>query len=222
MKKLILFCIICLISLETITAQRAKVSQYLSLGGGFGSEQFIPTIGFGEYISFGNNYRFSVGSGVRMTIFSAKGNTFTGLKNPYLSTTITPLTRENMVIINAPLIAEYQGNKIVAGFNVDLIGLTFGKSKDSLTINNYRGSTDNLSVKPTKFNFALGSAGSSINEVYIGLKIREEITIKAGFSFLFTKLNLRSTNEEQIADLGKFEHNIMAIPFINLVFNFEK
>lgn len=221
MKKLILFCIICLISLET-TAQRAKVSQYLSLGGGFGSEQFIPAVSFGEYISFGNNYRFSVGSGVRMTIFSAKGNTFTGLKNPYLSTTITPLTRENMLIINAPLTVEYQGNKIVAGFNIDLIGLTFGKSKDSLTINNYKGPTDSLSVKPTKFNFALGSAGSSNNEVYIGLKIREQITIKAGFSFLFTKLNLRSTNEEKIANLGKFEHNIMVIPFINLVFNFEK
>lgn len=221
MKKLILFCIICLFS-SKITAQRAKVSQVFSLGGAFSSDQFIPTISFGEHVSFGNNYKFSIGSGVRMTIFSAKGNTFTGLKSPYLSTTITPLTRENMSIFNIPITAEYQGKKIVAGFNVDLIGLTFGKSKDSLAINNYTGSTENLSVKPTSFNFALGSAGSTNNEVYIGFRIREEIIIKAGVSFLFTKLNLRSTTDEQITKLGNFDHNMSAIPFINLVFNFEK
>lgn len=221
MKKLILFCIICLFS-SKITAQRAKVSQVFSLGGAFSSGQFIPTISFGEQVYFGNNYKFSIGSGVRMTVFSAKGNTFTGLKSPYLSTTIRPLTRENMLIINAPIIAEYHGKKIVAGFNIDLIGLTFGKSKDSLAINNFTGSTNNLSVKPTPFNFALGSAGSTNNEIYIGFKIREEITIKTGVGFLFTKLNLRLTNEERTSELGKFGRNINAIPFINIVFNFEK
>lgn len=221
MKKLILFCIICFLS-SKVTAQRAKVSQVFSLGGAFSSGQFIPTTSFGEQVFFGNNYRFSIGSGIRMTIFSAKENTFTGLEKPYLSSTITPLTRENMLIINAPIIAEYHGNKIVAGFNIDLIGLTFGKSKDSLAISNYTGSTENLSVKPTLFNFALGSAGSTNNEVYIGFRIREEITIKAGVSFLFTKLNLRSTTEEQIRKLGNFGHRMNAIPFINLVFNFEK
>lgn len=221
MKKLILFCIICLLS-SKITAQRAKVSQVFSLGGAFSNSQFIPTVSFGEQVSFGNNYRFSVGSGVRMTVFSAKGNTFTGLKSPYLSTTITPLTRENMSIFNIPITAEYQGNKIVAGFNIDLIGLTFGKSKDSLAISNYTGSTENLSVKPTSFNFVFGSAGSTNNEVYIGFRLREEITIKAGVSFLFTKLNLRSTTEEQITKLGNFGHSMSANPFINLVFNFEK
>ncbi|MDZ7934755.1 MAG: hypothetical protein U5M51_07300 [Emticicia sp.] len=221
MKKLILFCIICLFS-SKIIAQRAKVSQVFSLGGAFSSGQFIPTISFGEQVYFGNNYKFSIGSGVRMTVFSAKGNTFTGLKSPYLSTTIRPLTRENMLIINAPIIAEYHGKKIVAGFNIDLIGLTFGKSKDSLAINNFTGSTNNLSVKPTPFNFALGSAGSTNNEIYIGFKIREEITIKTGVGFLFTKLNLRLTNEERTSELGKFGRNINAIPFINIVFNFEK
>lgn len=221
MKKLILFCIICFLS-SKITAQRAKVSQVFSLGGAFSSGQFIPSTSFGEQVFFGNNYNFSIGSGIRMTVFSAKENTFTGLKKPYLLTTITPLTRENMVIVNAPIIAEYHGNKIVAGFNIDLIGLTFGKSKDSLAISNYTGSIENLSVKPTSFNFALGSAGSTNNEVYIGFRIREEITIKAGISFLFTKLNLRSTTEEQIMKLGNFGHRMNAIPFINIVFNFEK
>lgn len=221
MKKLILFCIICFLS-SKITAQRAKVSQVFSLGGAFSSGQFIPSTSFGEQVFFGNNYNFSIGSGIRMTVFSAKENTFTGLKKPYLLTTITPLTRENMVIVNAPIIAEYHGNKIVAGFNIDLIGLTFGKSKDSLAISNYTGSIENLSVKPTSFNFALGSAGSTNNEVYIGFRIREEITIKAGISFLFTKLNLRSTTEEQITKLGNFGHRMNAIPFINIVFNFEK
>lgn len=221
MKKLILFCIICLFS-SKIIAQRAKVSQVFSLGGGLNSGQFIPNISFGEHVSFGKNYRFSVGSGVRMTIFSAKGNTFSGLKNPYLTTTVTPLTRENITIINAPLTAEYQGKKIVAGFNIDLIGLTFGKSKDSLAFENYAGQTNNLSVKPTLFNFVLGSSGSTNNEIYIGFKIREEITIKTGVGFLFTKLNLRSTNEERTSELGRFGRNINAIPFINIVFKFEK
>lgn len=221
MKKLILFCIICLFSFENI-AQRAKVSQALSFGGAFSSGHFIPTTSFGEQILFGKNYRFALGSGIRATIFSAKGTTFTGVKSPYLTTTITPLTRENILIFNVPITAEYQGTKIVAGFNIDLIGLTFGKSKDSLTISNYRGSTDNLSVKPNQVNFAFGSAGSTNNEIYIGFRIREEMTIKAGVSFLFTKLNLRSTTEEQITKLGNFGHRMNAIPFINLVFNFEK
>lgn len=221
MKKLILFCLICLFSSEII-AQRAKVSQSFSLGGGFSSGQFIPSISFGEQILFGKDYRFAVGSGIRTTIFSAKGKTFTGSKSPYLSTTITPLTRENMLIFNVPITAEYQGNKVVVGMNVDLIGLTFGKSKDSLAISNYKGSTDNLSVKPTQVNFALGSAGSTNNEVYIGFRIREEMTLKAGVSFLYTKLNLRSTTEEKITKIGNFSHQLNAIPFINLVFNFEK
>lgn len=221
MKKLILFCIICLLS-SKIIAQRAKVSQVFTFGGAFSSGQFIPSISFGEQLLFGKDYRFAIGSGIRATIFSAKGSTFTGLKSPYLSTTITPLVRENMFILNVPISAEYQGDKVVAGFNIDLIGLTFGRSKDSLAINNYTGSTDNLSVKPTQFNFALGSAGSTNSEVYVGFRIREEITVKAGISFLFTKLNLRSTTDEQITKLGNFGHSINAIPFINLVFNFEK
>lgn len=221
MKKLILCCIICLLA-SKITAQRAKVSQVFSLGGAFGSGQFIPSIGFGEQLSFGKNYQLALGSGIRATIFSAEGNTFTGLKSPYLSTTITPLVRENMFILNVPISAEYQGDKIVAGFNIDLIGLTFGRSKDSLSINNYRGTTENLSVKPTQFNFALGSAGNTNSEVYVGFRIREEITIKAGVSFLFTKLNLRSTTDEQIKKIGNFGNSMNAIPFINLVFNFEK
>ncbi|MFY7910938.1 MAG: hypothetical protein ACOVO2_15335 [Emticicia sp.] len=221
MKKLIFFCIICLFT-SKITAQRAKVSQVFSLGAAFNSGKIIPTFSFGEQLHIGHNYRLAIGSGIRATIFSAKGSTFTGLKSPYLSTTVTPLVSENMFILNAPISAEYQGDKIVAGFNIDLIGLTFGRSKDSLAFNNYRGSTDNLSVKPTQFNFALGSAGSTNSEIYVGFRIREEITIKAGVSFLFTKLNLRSTTNEQITKLGDFGHSMNAIPFINFVFNFEK
>ncbi len=218
MKKLLTFVLVVLFS-SPLFAQRVRVFEQYSFGYAFAKKISVPTFMYSQRLVFGKNQMFAVGSGLRMTYFSEKDKPFVGVEKQFSTTSIRVFPRASMTAFNIPLIAEYNGKKIIAGFNIDLIGLTFGKKRDSLSVKGFIGRTDSLSVKPTTLNFLMGSQGTTNNEVYVGFKLQEEIIIRAGLSFLFTRYDARYANRPK---LGSFRYNTTAMPFISIVFNIEK
>jgi hypothetical protein len=89
-----------------------------------------------------------------------------------------------MNAINLPLFFELRGKKALIGFNVDLLGFSFGKKRDSLTLVGAKR-PDSLFVKPTLVNF-LGR-GANNAEIYIGFKPIDELTIIFRLTFLFAE-----------------------------------
>lgn len=78
--------------------------------------------------------------------------------------------------------------KIMAGFNIDLIGFSFGGSKKGNYINGFEGGMENAS--PTEFNILLISdndKGSLNSELYVKYYWNEKWGAKLGAQFLFTE-----------------------------------
>ena len=179
----------------------------------------VPSFMYSQTLTFGKNQQFRIGSGVRISGFWATNKGFSSNAK-----TLTIRQTAQTTAINIPIIFEIHGKKWLAGANVDFIGFSFGGTKDSLSVSNYSGKLDSLSASPVSLNF-LGTRSGTINsEIYVGFKPRPELTIRAGVSFISSQYSTNYYNSaiKDYADFDKFRYQAKAIPFISIVFNFEK
>lgn len=222
MKKLLILTIT-LLGLNVSFAQRMRVVENFELGYGFDKKTSAPSFMLGQTLVMGKNNNFAVGTGIRITSFFAKGKTYTGIESKNKNVSIIPYPRANATALNIPLILELQTKKVLIGANFDLIGFAFGRTRDSLIVNNKSGLTlDTLSIKPPAMNLAFGGRGLTNNEVYIGFRPQEELTIKVGISFLFSQYKARYRRNNKDVDFGRFKYDVPMMPFVSLVFNFER
>jgi hypothetical protein len=222
MKKLVIISLFSFLS-TIIYAQKISVFEQYSLGYAFQKQTSVPTFMYSQILVFGKKQQFALGTGMRMSYFLEKNKSFVATTKEYSTTSITPVKRTNMVAFNIPFIAEYHGKRFIAGFNIDLIGLTFGKKQDSLIVkNNIWKKGTSFSAQPSVFNSFLGTKGTTNNEIYVGLKLQEELTIKVGASFLFAHYKVGSITDGQSLNLGSFYYKTSAMPFVSVVFNLEQ
>jgi len=91
--------------------------------------------------------------------------------------------------LNVSVNFEYPvSKKMVAGFNIDLIGFSFGGSRGGTYING--ANTTTVDASPTPFNLLLVSdndKGSLNSELYIRYSLNERTALKLGAQFLFTE-----------------------------------
>ncbi len=91
--------------------------------------------------------------------------------------------------LNISFNSEYSfSKKLSVGFNIDLLGFSFGASKYGTYINN--GKTSIVSSNPTSFNALLISdndIGSLNSELFISYKLNKKWSLKGGTSFLFNE-----------------------------------
>jgi hypothetical protein len=150
-----------------------------------------------------------VGYGIRLTSFVAANSFYVTAPAKYTSpvqnlgtifsktieqnidTLTTPTANTNSV--NAAIFIEYAiAKKIDVGFNIDVVGFSFGAEK---TFNVLSSSYDpNQSsaqrAAPTQFNLLLTSdndIGSLNSEFFIRYWVKENIAVKLGFTFLFSE-----------------------------------
>jgi hypothetical protein len=149
--------------------------------------------------------RFSIGSGLRF-------NAYLG-KNRYYITAPAKLTSgktgpQVLFIENVPenidtfLVKTAQVNsfnlfidfayrltgKIGMGFNIDVVGFSFGKQTRGNYINGYEGKNVNAHVSP--FNLLLISdndLGMLNSELYLKYELTDKISVRGGAQFLFTE-----------------------------------
>ncbi|RYU95196.1 hypothetical protein [Emticicia agri] len=222
MKKLLILTIT-LLGLQSTFAQQMRVVEQYSLGYGFDKKTSVPTFMYSQTLVMGKKNSFAIGTGFRVTSFFAKGKTYTGTEAKNEKVSFIPYPRANVNTFNIPLILEFQAKKVLIGANIDLIGFAFGKTRDSLTIKNNSGQKlDSLSASPPRLNLALGGRGTTTNQVYIGFRPQEEFTIKVGVNFLFTQYNARYRRNGKDVEFGRFKYDVPLMPFVSLVFNFER
>lgn len=141
---------------------------------------------------------FFIGTGLRATRINADSfpiyKDLEFLENVYVTS------------LNAAFYSEYRYNKIRAGFNIDLIGSSFGEKSD------VKNSSEK--VAPNANNYLAGSTadeGTLNSEVWVGHDF-DGYTLKIGSAHIVTHYNGENP-------IGKKRHRFFDSTFISLIFN---
>jgi hypothetical protein len=149
--------------------------------------------------------KFGVGLGARLTSFAGTNIYYVTAPAKLTSDGTSPLIifKENNVdnmdslLIKSPQInalnfainLEYQvGARLIAGFNIDAVGFSFGKKVKGNYINGFEGK--NTEASPTPFNILLISdndKGSLNSEFYLKYSISDRWSFKLAGQFMFTE-----------------------------------
>lgn len=222
MKRLLILTLT-LLGLNTSFAQRVRVVEHYSLGYGFDKKTSVPTFMYSQTLVMGKKNNFAIGTGFRIASLFAKGKAYKGIESKNEKVSFIPYPRTTVYSFNIPLIVEFQAKKILIGANIDLVGFAFGKTRDSLNVKNTSEQRlDSLSATPPRLNLALGARGTTNNQIYIGFRPQEELTIKVGVSFLFNQYNTRYRRNGKDIDFGHFKYDAPVMPFVSIAFNFER
>jgi len=162
----------------------------------------------------GAKKRIGIGLGGRATSFLGKNVYYITAPANLTSASTSPLIlfKENIVanidsllvktsqvnMVNVMLNIDYRlSERISFGFNIDLLGFSFGGRQQANFMNGAYGK--NTSATPTPFNILLVSdndRGSLNSELYVSYRVRERWSAKLGAQFLFTEYTTE-TNVQQ-------------------------
>ncbi|WAC09233.1 outer membrane protein [Dyadobacter pollutisoli] len=199
----------------------ANVNQFVDLAGTVGNSQGSGALSYVYSWQIGKKRKIEAGLGLRLTSVA-------GTKLTYITAGPARLTRS----FTTPFVIFFAGQKTEnwdtltvqrpfvnalnvtinlgynftprfgAGFNIDLIGATFGKKSSSVFKSNGETSTDPAS-KPTTFNLLLTGdhdRGSLNSEFFLKYKINDKWAVRAIYQFLFTEY--KTSNVKQTASDG--------------------
>ncbi|MFM9907809.1 MAG: hypothetical protein ACKVOW_00600 [Chitinophagaceae bacterium] len=182
------------------SAQKTKKSeQFADLSVGFGSSsQGSISAGYFYNWKFGKRNKLFIGTGARFNVYYGKKINFLSAPANLAaeeSKTDTLLgANPGIYSMNALINLGYNfSSKLQAGFNIDVVGFSFGPEGSPTFIGN--GSTINTKAKPTGFNLLLvgnNDRGSINSEFYIRYKINSHIGVKAAYEYFFTELTTTS------------------------------
>jgi len=223
MNKIILITVIVL-ALEDISYAQEKTlprkTQFVDLTATVGSSQGSIAASYVHNWRIGKRKRWEAGLGARYTGYLGTKKDFTTAPAKLSRTTTTPfiiffagqktenwdtlnIQRPFINSINISLNFGYNfSEKISAGFNIDLIGFSFGRKESGILTSN--GTTSNEpDAKPKSFNVLLtgdNDIGSLNSEFFLKYKIDNHWGIKFLYQFYFAEYETR--NVKQIAPDG--------------------
>jgi hypothetical protein len=209
-----------------------------------GKTGFSPALSYEKLFGLGQKGKLRVGYGLRYTGYFSKGKNLDFRTAPASLTSgkssLAALFSEDITSqIDTLQIDDVQTNalnltirlgysltkKIDVGFNIDAIGLTFGKKQEGIFVGNetdLNGQSNNgktVNASPTPFNLLLISdsdIGSLNSEIFARYFITEKIGIRAGASFQF----LEYTADRKLAfDNDRFRSKQL-LPFMALSIKF--
>ncbi|MEO0312126.1 MAG: hypothetical protein RIQ89_1783, partial [Bacteroidota bacterium] len=194
MKKLLFLGILAL-TFNTLLAQKKNTSRNIDLGFGIGGNQQLLAGSFVQNWGIGKKKKLDLGIGIRMTNSFATDKYYTTAHAKLTSGKTGPgvlfaedipanidsffVGKTQINAINISFNSEYHfTNKFSAGFNIDVIGFSFGAQKTGTYIRN--GANSLVTAKPTGFNLLLISdndLGSLNSELFIRYKINNKWSI---------------------------------------------
>jgi hypothetical protein len=193
-------------------AQTTKIPyshhNYLDVAIGANKNQFGTAFSWYKLHGIGKRKSFKAGYGLRFSTFSGKDQNYvtaparltSGKTGPFVILTenilenfdTLHLTKAQVYYLNASINLQYDWRRFGLGFNIDVIGFSFGKQKTArFTANSV--SEDyavNQPAKPTSFNLLLSSdndIGSLNSEFYIAYRIHKRIALRGAYSFSFSE-----------------------------------
>lgn len=214
MKKIGLAVILLLSAVQLLHAQ--KTNSYADLAGTIGSSQGSGAASYVYNWQLGSKGKFEIGIGGRWTsYFGTKKDFITAGPAKYTRSFTVPfiiffagqreenfdtlaVQRPLVHSINALVNLGYHFNsKWYAGFNIDLIGLSFGRKSSSVFTSNGITKTDPAS-KPSSFNLLLTGdhdKGSLNSEFYIRYQINPRWSVRAIYQFLFVEYTAQTVEQ---------------------------
>lgn len=182
-------------------ASNKNSEQLLDFTLGFGSSQTTFAAGYVKNWNLGKKQQFYIGAGARLSSAFGKGKIFTSAPASFASNTanIDSLYGGNSSIyaMNAMINLGYHiSQKLELGFNIDVIGFSFGPSASRTFRSN--GVETPANAKPTRLNVLLvgnNDRGSLNSEFYLRYKVNNKVGIKLAVQHFFTELT--TTNKVQ-------------------------
>jgi long-subunit fatty acid transport protein len=197
MKKYLLLAFLALSITGIATAQKMdnpKTQQFADLSFGFGNKQGSIVAGYFYNWNHGKSKKFFIGTGARFNAFYGTGVNFTSAP----SSLAGDKAKEDTLLASKP--GVYSINLLInlgynitpqlqAGFNIDLLGASFGSEGTPIYINN--GVPTITKAKPTGFNTLLignNDRGSLNSEFYARYKFNDKFGVKLAYQYLFSEL----------------------------------
>lgn len=182
-----------------------SVIRYADVTAGAANSQGALSVSYLHLWKLGAAKKFALGLGGRLTSYFGNNQYYTTAPAELTSGGTGPgvIFKDDIIAnIDSFLVRSPQANclnisfnleyplskKITAGFNIDMIGFSFGSSQPGTYINGTTSTPVNAS--PTPFNILLVSdndRGSLNSELYLRYFLNERIAIKLGAQFLFTE-----------------------------------
>ncbi|NIJ52942.1 hypothetical protein [Dyadobacter arcticus] len=213
-------CLFCLLMVPfTGHAQQIepkKTNQFIDLAGTIGSSQGSGALSYVHNWRIGRKRKIEAGLGLRLTSVAGTKLTYTTAGPARLTRSFTTpfviffagqktenwdtltVQRPFVNALNVTINLGYQfGPKFSAGFNIDLIGATFGQKSSSIFQSNGLTSTDAAS-KPATFNLLLTGdhdQGSLNSEFFLKYQINDKWGVRAIYQFLFTEYTAGSVRQ---------------------------
>jgi hypothetical protein len=205
-------------------------SQYGEGALAIGSDQFSGSISWSHLYGFGKSKSFKIGYGIRYTgmigsdleFNTAPAKLTSGEQGPQvlfvenIEANIDTFRVKKAAIhaLNLAIYLQYNITpKLHVGFNIDAIGVSFGKkASGTFTSDLLSGKpTKTLEAKPTVLNALLISdndLGSLNSELFARYLINEKIGVRAGLSFLF---NEYTTTTKPVLDNDRFRKKALMV-----------
>ncbi len=197
MKKYIFLAAFALSTTITATAQKTvnpKSQQLADLSFGFGNKQGSVVAGYFYNWNLGKSKKFFIGTGARFNTFYGTGVNYTSapsnLAGDKLKEDTLLAPKPSAYSLNLLINLGYNiSPKLQAGFNIDLIGASFGpEGSPNFTSNGISSATK---AKPAGFNVLLvgnNDKGSLNSEFYARYKFTDKFGAKIAYQYFFTEL----------------------------------
>lgn len=202
-----------------------KNTTIIDASAAFGSG-FSPSLGITKKWGIGSKGRFKIGTGLRLTNFSGSDIDFitapADLTIDEANLDTLRLGSAAVTYVAIPIHLEYSFNeKFDIGFNIDVVGLTFGGEQSGTFAASQSASLNNSTQvgNPTSPNILLvgdNDRGSLNSELYARYWATEKLGIRAGLSFQFIEY---TTNRPLTFDNDRFRAKLMQ-PMIGISYKF--
>jgi len=167
---------------------------FLEAGAGIGGSANSINLSLKKDWGLGSKKKFKVGTGLRFTSFFGSDRIFTSAPNALAidltKTDSLSAPKPSISSLNLLLNLGYEINKkIEVGFNIDLLGFSFGPEGSPTFISN--GRSVSTTAKPTSVNLLLvgnNDIGSLNSHFYAKYKISEKFGLKLAYQYLFNEL----------------------------------
>ena len=223
-------------------------NNYIDLGVSMANQQFAGTLSAFHLHGLGRKkQRLNIGYGVRFTSFVAANKYYTTAPAKFTSTVqnlgtiFSETIQENIDTIttataftnslNLAFLVEYNiKSKFDLGFNIDIVGFSFGPQKKfNIISSSFDANQEPVqTAAPTKFNLLLTSdndIGSLNSEFYLRYWLAPKLGVKLGYTFLFseyrTDQKISFDNGRIVNDRFRFKASMVLLsisfrPFLKL------
>jgi hypothetical protein len=202
------------------TPALSHVNSFIDLTGTVGESQGAVAASYVHNWQLGKKKKWEIGYGVRLTSYFGVKNDFTtaparlsrSTTFPFLIVFAEQLTKNwDTLNVQRPLtnsvnlsanFGYHFSKRWSAGFNIDLVGFTFGRTTSGILTSNGVTKTE-TAAKPTAFNVLLtgdNDIGSLNSEFFLKYKLNEHWGLKAVYQFLFAEY--KTTTIKQTAPDG--------------------